>query len=242
MTTLRKLLTQRRLALLLLILSVGFSQSGCALVIMANKMIFGDPVMPSGFTSATGVDLKKEKHRALVICTTPHANSSTNPGLSLDLTDGIYRRMKREGIEVVHPDKVSTWLDDHGGYFEERDATQLAKELDVAFVFLIQIEDFNIAEENSPDLMRGRITGTIKGYELVEEEAAEPSEDEDSDVKPQSNVVVVYDTEYSNTYPEGYPVSRQTMTEVVFTKRFVDDVINDLSRHFHSYKLSETVR
>ena len=60
--------TLRRTAFVVtLVVAVG-SLSGCSLFVMAGKMFFGDPKVPSMFSAQTGVDLTEGEHELLVIC------------------------------------------------------------------------------------------------------------------------------------------------------------------------------
>jgi hypothetical protein len=104
---------------LLMACAVGFSQPGCSLFVMAGKMFFGDPAATSTFTQSTRVDLVKEGKRILVICSTPDAVKTNFPSVDFDLLDGVTRRLKVRGIKVVDPDNVATWLDDHGGRWND---------------------------------------------------------------------------------------------------------------------------
>ena len=74
-------------------------------------MIWGDPKMPSEFRQKTGINLTKTEKRLLIVCSTPEAVKSEIPSLDLDLIDEITRRLGRNRIQVVNPDKVAKWVD-----------------------------------------------------------------------------------------------------------------------------------
>ncbi|HTN03206.1 MAG TPA: hypothetical protein VL132_15060, partial [Planctomycetaceae bacterium] len=136
---------------------------GCSFGVMFNRMILGDPKVPAEFRNMTKIDLTKGEHTVMVICSTPAAVDDDLSTLKLDLIDGITRRMKLNGVEVIDPDHVATWLDDHGGF---RDPSELAEDFDVHFIAWIDVQQFSFREDNSPKLLRGRCAGFVRVYRV----------------------------------------------------------------------------
>lgn len=203
--------------------------SGCALFLMANKAISGDPMIDCAFKLATDVDLTEGEKKLLVVSTTPAAVESTHGSLDLDLLDGVTGRLKLKGVKLVDHNKVATWLDDNGGAWSGPD--ELAEEFDADYIVHIDISNFSFLEENSPDLYRGRCAGVITVYEVAK--------DEDD-----PEFVRAYDRlsrEFNSVYPSNAPMSTQAMGEKAFRKRFSDRICAEAARMFYDYHASELV-
>ena len=200
--------------------------SGCSLFVMAGKMIFGDPKMPCAFRSATHVDLVKDAKRILVVCSTPEAIKSEWTSLNVDLLDGVTRRLKTQGIDVVNPDDVATWLDDNGGTFDH--PTELAEKFNVDYIIHLDIERFTFFEENSPTLYRGRTRGNVIAYAVQK-------------VNGQKTARHVFEREFNSEYPEQYPIAAESMSDKVFQKQYLDRVCAQVTFVFYDHRLSEEI-
>ena len=199
---------------------------GCSLFVLAGKMIWGDPVVPSDFRLRTGVNLAKEKKKLLVVCTTPESIKAELPSLQLDLTEAIHRNLRRHDVPVVDSDRVANWIDESGGFFA--DLTELAEQFDPDYIAQIEVERLTFREENSPAMYRGRANGTVYVYEVVRE----------GDTRRTFQVFV---KEFRVEYPRHYPVSADQMSLKVFQRRFLDELSGTLSRMFYDYRPGEDI-
>lgn len=203
---------------------VAASQSGCSLFVMAGKAILGDPKMTCAFKQQTKVDLAEEGKKVVIVCSTPYSIKSEYPAVEFDLIDGVTRGLKRREIDVVNPDLVATWMDDHGGY--QNNPVELAGEFKADYVIHIDLETFTLHEENSPSLWRGHVDGSVVAFQVVEmggEKAAQR----------------VFEREYTSRYPENVPVSVDQKSLKIFSKEYLDFVSRDIARMFHDYRVSE---
>lgn len=205
---------------------LAMTLSGCSLFVMAGKMLFGDPTIPCAFHSATKVDLVKDHRRVLVVATTPEAIKSEWTSLNVDLIDGVTRRLKVQGIDVVNPDDVASWLDDNGGTFDH--PTELAEHFNVDYIIHIDIERFTFHEENSPTLYRGRTRGNIVGYSVQKVNGAKVARH-------------VFEREFNSEYPEQYPLAAESISDKVFQKKYMDRVCAQITFLFYDHKLSEEI-
>lgn len=195
---------------------------GCSFGVMFNRMILGDPKLPAEFRNMTKIDLTKGKHTVMVICSTPAAVDDDLSTLKLDLIDGITRRMKLNGVSVIDPDHVATWLDDHGGF---RDPSELAEDFDAHFIAWIDVNQFSFREDNSPKLLRGRCAVFVRVYRV---DAAGPG--------GQKFTSSVYETEFSSTYPRLQPLSETGRSGVLFRKEYVGRVCDHLAEKFYDHR------
>src|SRR5690242_4657828 len=75
--------------------------SGCSLVAIGGKMLFGDPVQHSQFKKATHADLVKAQKKVLVLCSAADSIRANYPSVEFDILDGVTCRLKAAGIKVV---------------------------------------------------------------------------------------------------------------------------------------------
>ncbi len=199
--------------------------TGCSLFVMAGKMIWGDPKIPSAFRQKTGINLTKADKRLLIVCSTPEAVKSEMPSLDLDLIDEITRRLGRNRIQVVNPDKVAKWVDDHGGTFGE--SSELIKQFEPDYIAHIDVEQFSIRETNSPTMLRGRAGGSIVVYEVTEES------------KRGGELSSIFAGDFFSEYPHLHPVSVDQVSPKNFQMDFVKHLSTQLSRFFYDYHFRE---
>jgi hypothetical protein len=195
--------------------------AGCSLGVMAGKMLTGDPLITSQFKSMTGTDLAKGKHKIVVICSTPSSVEADLSTLNIDLVDGITRRMRVRGIDVVNPDDVAQWIDDNGGV--PSDPTAAARHFDVEYVAHIDVLGFGLREENSPKLLRGNAHGLVRAYEV-------------QTVGDEKLALAAFNTEFSITFPPHQPVSETSRSELSFQKEFMDRVCEQLAEKFYDHR------
>ncbi len=199
---------------------------GCSLFIMAGKAILGDPQTTSTFELSTRVNLVKEGHQVLVVCSTPDAIKSEFPSINFDVLDGVTRRLKVHRIKVVDPDKISTWLDDHGGRWN--DISELGEDFHADYIIHMDLAKFTCKEDNSPTLLRGQTEGRVHVYRV-------------SDGPTGKLLSEVMDHEFTMAYPQGYPVSIEKKSSRLFTQEYTDRVCTKLAQLFYDHPVSEEI-
>jgi hypothetical protein len=205
---------------LLCLLPLGLL-SGCSLGVMFNRMITGDPMLPSQFKQMTGVDLAKGKEKVVVICSTPTSVEAELSSLNLDLIDGVTRRLKVQGVEVVSPDKVARWIDQNGGVVA--DPTAMANAFDADYVAWIDVEAFSIREPNSPKLLRGRSQGYVRVYRV-------------ETLSDEKIALAAFNSEFTTTYPVHQPLNETGQTAETFQKKYIDHVCDELAEKFYDHR------
>lgn len=197
---------------------------GCSLFVMAGKVFYGDPKIPSKFKQMTQVELSKGEDRILIICSAPESIDSDFSALKIDLADGITRRMKIRHIDVVEPDRVAGWLDDHGSF---DDPSELARDFtDVDYIAWIEVQQFSCKEVNSPTLLRGRSTGSTRVYKVEE-------------IGGERIARQLFEGEFTSVHPEHQPISTEGRSATVFQKEYIDRVCDKLAMTFYDVHTSE---
>ena len=210
---------RRHVLLWLIAVALAVTQPGCSLFVMAGKMLWGDPKLPSAFWNATGVDLAESGDRVVVIARVPNYLSEERPNLELDLVLGVLDRLRQQGIQTVHVGKLVDWIDDRG----TSDGVQAAADhFDVVYVIRIDLEQFSNSEDKSPLMLRGRATGGIYAHkvERVGEQRVERR---------------VFERGFRTRHPRHQPVELGDVTKSVFVQRHLDEVCATLARFFHDH-------
>ncbi|SFI17748.1 hypothetical protein [Planctomicrobium piriforme] len=213
----------RLLCGLLLTAAVGPQQGCINTLVMAGKVLMGDPTQKSGYEMATGTCLKKEEKRILIHCTAPATVAAGYDTLTSDVEEELIRRLKRHELKVLHPDVAAKTLDRLGGTFDPQALARDVKDMDI--VFHVRVEQFSYKEESSPNFYRGNANGRIVGYEIREEGDSR-------------HAVQVFDQRFHATYPTTYPVAVDQTPQNVFIRRFIDHIADALGASFYDVNRS----
>ncbi len=205
--------------------------SGCVKVmVLAGKMILGDPKRVSKFETTTGVKLGEGENGVIIHCTAPLnvlAIAETLPG---DVEGELIRRMKQKKMTIINSNRVVEALDSHGGRY---DTQVLMHEIsDARFLFEIRIEQFSIREPHTPTMYHGRCAGTIVGYEFTGADAGE------KDPGPR-RMTQVFEQEFDVNYPNAHPIPKDQISESSFRKKFVSDLTLRLGNMFYDVTSKE---
>jgi hypothetical protein len=204
--------------------AVPLSVGGCSLLVMGGKMLFGNPKVDASFKTQTGVDLTEGEKSLLVVCRSPHLILNEAPTFEYDLTDGLLRRLKQKGVNVVSPDKVSRWLDDNGGEFD--DVKELARDFDADFIAVVDVQTVRFFEENSKDMLKGHAQGTIRVHETTM-------------VDGERTAYEAFRSGFSMDHPRFRPVSIHEMSPHAFQRQFIDTLTRQIARQFHDYQTTD---
>ncbi|MCP4786587.1 MAG: hypothetical protein GY903_04895 [Fuerstiella sp.] len=207
------------------------SSTGCSLFVMAGKAVFGDPRVPSQLKAATGKDLSDGEDALLIICSAPHRLLTNFQSLQIDIVDRVSRNLEARNVKVVPSGDVATWYDDHG---EWGDYSELAGEFDARYILHIEVREFDYRVPESENLMQGKAEGRILVHE-VNQSGTQTA------VLEQIPVRLVFDTDFSLTFPTSYPVPREKRSEDMFQQGFLDRLAQHLSQHLYDYRMSESI-
>lgn len=194
--------------------------TGCSLFVMAGKFLVGDPMVDADFEAYTKKSLDEKGKKVVVVCQTPDAVKSQFSSLDVDLLAQLTRRLAAAEVDVVRPHKVASWIDDNGGVTE---IEELAKAMEADYVIQITVDNFDYREENSPNLFRGRSSGTVNVYEVTETDGRFEGKH-------------IYSKGFTSVYPNHKPVSVDDVSEQVFRKKYLDRVSDELARLFYNHK------
>ena len=193
---------------------------------MANKLVFGDPTVTSRFKTVVHVDLARDKKKVLVVCSAPSSLRSDAAALDQDIIEGLGRRLKREGIRIVDPNKVASWLEDRGGRLG--DPAEIAADFKTNYIIHVEIDDFKYREDNSPTLYRGQVSGSVVVYEV-------------KNANGKKVTAEVFRNDVSTTWPDGNPIEGDARRGQVFLQQFIGRICDQLAILFYDHPSSAEV-
>jgi hypothetical protein len=200
------------------------TQTGCSLFVMAGKSLFGDPEVTAPFSKAANVDLRTGKHRVLLVASTPEAIKSEFPTTNTDLLERVARHLKRAGVDVINSNKVATWLDDNGGYWDHPD--ELARAFDADYIIHLEIDQFRLQDTSSPDLYQGFASGAVYGYEVRTGDRGKTA-------------YRIFNRAFDKEYPEGHPKLSDRMSRHSFHHEFLDRTGLQMAQLLYNFRTSE---
>ena len=220
--------TLSRTAALLVIAGAATLLSGCSLFVMAGKVILGDPKITSAFKQQTRVDLAKEQKRVLVVCTTPAALTAEAASVRYDLLDLLTRRLKRAGIVLIDSNRVANWMDRNGGFFDH--PSELAADFETDYIVHVDVERFTTREDNSPNLFRGTMSGSVVAYAVA------------SDGSGSRGAHRVFSGLFNSNYPQHSPIgAADVSSERAFVRQCVDRLSTQIAQMFYDHPASEAI-
>lgn len=212
--------------------------SGCSLGVMLGKMIVGEPMIGDDFKSQTGKSMTDKGNKIAILCSTPESVKDQFASLQVELLSDVSRKMSIHEIDVVKPHLVARWIDDNGGVTEG--LGDLAAEVDADYIVDIKVDHFSYREENSPNLFRGRCNGQVIVYEFErDEEDKKDSSDKKASKKKSSKTLhakLVYQRNFKSTHPANQPVPADQTSELIFRKKFMDRVGDQIARLFYKHR------
>lgn len=201
--------------------------AGCSLVVMTQKMIWGDPTVPSAFKTKTRVDLARGKEKVVVICTVPQAVEDRYSSIGSDILESVTLKLKRQDIKVVSAETVKRWLEENNLLYEGIDA--VAKEFDADYAIHIDVSHFTTRADNSINMLQGKTHATVRAYR-IERGGSVP------------RAIEVYtDEDFSSTYPPNNPKPASEISSSLFLQKYIQRISKQLAQHFYDHPMSETV-
>ncbi|MFO1092107.1 MAG: hypothetical protein U0992_02185 [Planctomycetaceae bacterium] len=158
--------TWTRRAALTSLLGGVLTASGCTQFMMLGVLLGGPPSIEPDFDKETGKGLDNPDYSVAVICFAPTELKLSHPKVDLEVAQTVALRLQQNEIPVVNPDRVAAWLDQHRDWDQPE---EVGAALKATHVIEIELADFDLYEQNSTFLYRGRTEAYINVYEMDED-------------------------------------------------------------------------
>ena len=156
-------LSRVSLALLGLLLTLA-TLPGCNQFVLLSYVLGGPPSIEPDFDAKTGKSLDRPDVTVAVIGYASTKLKVDNPKIDVDLAKMVaYKLAASQRINIVHPDTVHAWLDEHPDWEK---AEEVGRGLKANYVIEIELESCSLYELHSASLLRGRTEGYVNVYEI----------------------------------------------------------------------------
>jgi len=214
------------LLLLMLLSSVGCVRA----IALMGKVVLGDPKAVSKFEDRTGIKLQEDKPPVIIHCSSPLSVTDVCESINGDIETSLIRQMKQRELTVIDQDLVVDALDSRGGRYDRQ---VLVEEIpDAKYIFEVRLEELRLYEPHTPAMYHGVCRGTITGYEI------EGGGDDKEHPGPRM-AVQVFEQEFDVDYPNGHPMPKEQMSEMIFRKKFVGELSKRLGNIFYDVSSQE---
>lgn len=193
---------------------------------MAGKSLFGDPIVEAPFSKAAHVDLTNGMYQVVIVASTPETIKTEFPATTIDLIEKVSRNLRSNGVQVVNPNKVATWLDDNGGYWDN--INELANAFEADYIIHLEVESLSLQEPNSPDMYQGHVSGTVYGYEVRVG-------------RKEKTAHRIFHKAFDRNYPDGYPQLADRLSRDSFHRDLMDHIGLVLSQMICNCRTSDRI-
>ena len=201
-----------RICLLLLPLAL----TGCLKpLIFWGYLLGGPPSIEPDFDIMTKKSMTSKDATVAVVCFAPLEVKYDFSAIDHELAKYLTFRLVQHKVKVVNPDRVRAWLDENADNWDE--PSEIGKALGVKYVVYIDLESFNLWEENSHNLYRGHAEGVVSVFEI------------DADGEGEK----IYTKEITSRFPTIAPRASTEVPYATFKQQYLSRLSEEIGRLFY---------
>jgi hypothetical protein len=189
---------------------------GCNYFILAGYLIGGPPSVKPDFDKMTKKSLTDRGVKLVVVCFAPDEIRLNFQDVDKDIAKYVANRMFEHKAVVVHPDRVQDWLDKHDDWDKPEEIGQATGATHVIF---IDVHKYNLFEENSHELFRGRSEVLVSVYEMEKDGTAEK----------------IYTKELTSLYPMETARDQSEISYDRFRRAYLSRLSEEIGRLFYEH-------
>jgi hypothetical protein len=208
--------TRSAVAALAVALASVVSASGCNYVVWIGYLIGGPPSIQPDFDKLTKESLTDKGVKVAIVCFAPDEIRLNYIEVDKDIAKYVAHRLVQHSIKVVHPDRVQDWLDRHDDWDKP---DEIAEATGATHVVFIDVHKYNLFEENSHELFRGRAEVLVSVFKMQKGEAAEK----------------IYTKELTSLYPLSAPRATSEISYDRFRRQYLGRLSEEVGRLFYEY-------
>jgi hypothetical protein len=137
--------------------------SGCNYFILAGYLLGGPPSIEPDFDKMTKKSLRDKGVKVAVVCFAPDEVRLNFIDADKDIAKYVAHRLNEHHIPTINPDRIQEWLDKHEDWDKPEEIGEATK---ATHVILVDVHKYNLFEENSHELYKGRSEVLISVYEM----------------------------------------------------------------------------
>lgn len=190
--------------------------SGCNYVVFLGYLLGGPPSIEPDFDKTTGQSLTDKGVKVAVVCYAPNDLRFQFHKIDKEIAKYVAFRLAEHKIHVVNPDRVQAWLDENADWDTP---AEIGKALEATHVLYIDLHHFQLYEEDSANLFRGRAEATISVYQMNGTPDGEK----------------IYTQEHVSRYPLAVPRSAYEISYTNFKRQYLSRLSEEIGRLFYEH-------
>ena len=155
---------------LAVVLAGVLSASGCNYFILLGYLIGGPPSIKPDFDKLTKESMTDKGVKVAVVCFAPDEIRLNFIDVDKDIAKFVAHRLFQNKIKVVQPDRVQEWLDKHDDWDKP---DEIGEATGATHVIFVDVHKYNLFEENSHELFRGRAEILVSVFKMQKGDQAE---------------------------------------------------------------------
>lgn len=213
----RTISTRRcRWVLATLVMASPVFASGCNYFILIGYLIGGPPSIQPDFDKLTKESLTDKGVKVAVVCFAPDEIRLNFIDVDKDIAKFVSHRLFQHKITVIQPDRVQDWLDRHDDWDKP---DEIGEATGATHVVFIDVHKYNLFEENSHDLFRGRAEVLVSVFKMQKGDQAEK----------------IYTKELTSLYPLSAPCATSEISYDRFRRQYLGRLSEEVGRLFYEY-------
>jgi len=211
-----------RLTTLLTALLLCSAVSGCNYFVVFGYLLGGPPSIEPKFDEETKESMTDKDVRVAVVCFAPNEIKYSFESIDHELAQYVAWQLHAHKIKVVPPDLVKGWLEENKDWDK---AEEIGAAFKTTYVIYIDLNEFTLYEEGSPNLYRGRAECIVNVWKMDEDNHAEQ----------------IFSAEKTSKYPVHQPVSSGDKTYMTFKGEYLTRLSDEIGRFFYEYYVADEI-
>jgi len=211
-----------RLSMLLAMLLLCCAASGCNYLVIFGYLLGGPPSVEPKFDEETKESMTDPEVRVVVVCFAPDEIKHSFESIDHELAQYVSFQLHAHKIKVVPPDLVKGWLEENKDWDKPEEIGAYFK---VTYVIYIDLNEFTLYEEGSPNLYRGRAESIVSVWKMDEDNHAEK----------------IFSQEKTSKYPTHQPVSSGDKTYTTFKGEYLTRLSDEIGHFFYEYYVADEI-
>jgi hypothetical protein len=209
---------QTRSAKILLAVALAsiVSASGCNYFILLGYLIGGPPSIQPDFDKLTKESMTDKGVKVAVVCFAPDEIRLNYIDADKDIAKYIAHRLFQHKIVVIQPDRVQDWLDRHDDWDKP---DEIGEATGATHVIFVDMHKYNLFEENSHELFRGKAELLVSVFKMQKGDQAEK----------------IYTKELTSLYPLSAPRATSEISYDRFRRQYLGRLSEEVGRLFYEY-------
>lgn len=212
----------KRFSLLLTLLMFCTVASGCNYLVIFGYLIGGPPSIEPEFDKETKESMTDKDVRVVVVCFAPNEIKYSFESIDNELAQYVSYQLHQHKIKVVPPDLVKGWLEENKDWDK---AEEIGAFFKTTYVIYIDLNEFTLYEEGSPNLYRGRAECIVSVWKMDDDNHAEK----------------IFSSEKTSKYPLHQPVSSGDKTYLTFKGEYLTRLSDEIGRFFYEYYIADEI-